>query len=309
MPVGTPPPTSFCLSYDTRLGGIHLDKRQPPEFWSPAGKLGAGCPANGGDPHKKMGVGVHRRGIRDIRVWTCLLLLGSAVAGCGADGISGVILNPVGDKNPRLVGQLWLPGVVEEIDEETEEPGEAAVPPWPGCPLAASVSAGAFQGLGLALLDFDQFSRGRFVGTPVITEIRTDRDGTFEAVSRELALLDRCDRRMMLQAGVGSDTTRALVYRYRVNVSAATEAMVRVLSRFLETTPASMCDFDTDELEKLESRVEAAVCPARGSTPDELNEAAFELAWRNRAVQAMLAEIVRPLPAPTATPEPAVPVI
>ena len=213
----------------------------------------------------------------------------SSIWGCGSDGSSGVVVLP-GDSgnNPIVTGFVLAPnGVMART-----------TPPWqiafegilasPAQALQGVSAVGSGVPVSLAQLDWVDFADGRIDSPlPLDLDTVTEIDGRFRIVDPEARDVLGC--RKMLTAGTGTTIMRALVYGREVNIDAASEALVRVLLDFVANSTAQLCNFSASELARLQQRVNEVTFPARGNSVAELNEAAYQLARRNRSLQQALA--------------------
>jgi len=215
--------------------------------------------------------------------WLAAAALALVVAGCGANGETGVTLGP-SNTGPAISGVISAPNGAYVRAGGVWDWAEALLV----IPRAAALQnvAPAQGTLRVALLQVSvQDAADGSIDSPLlINQADTDGDGNYTIAASQADQLDTICR-LMVSVGSGDSMTRAFVTaKSNMNIDAVSEAVVRViLDRLVRAPAVTLCDFNIDALTKISVAVDAATTVASGDTVAAINDNAFALACTSAA--------------------------
>lgn len=214
----------------------------------------------------------------------------AALAGCGADGSSGVVIS-----KPSVDGTVYAPS------------GEFAARPrsWQWAQALTLVArADALQGMAgvitpeevsLSRLDPVAAAHGcppQIGCTQLITSTRTDSSGKYQISNDALADLDT--GRLIVH--VGSDAlftlTRAFVYSHSTDIDANSEALVRlVLHRLTQAPTVPLNTFTAEALQSLAMRAQILTQDLSGDSVADVNANVYNRLATSATMQKLMDDI------------------
>ncbi len=260
--------------------------------------------------------------IRASRNWlalTCVAAL--ALAGCGNNGDASA---NIPQQPPPVVasvkGHVFTPnpdGLLSAAGGWWQWPDQLHLAPaaFAGTTVGTGLLVPVIPGLpvSLALVNEGDASNGQ-IDTPelkasaltqdddqgdcVLQPTNNDACGRYEIINSIASDVDTC--RLMVAIGSGGQAgtlTRAFVFSHNINVDAVSEATVRVVLDRIAHSQAQLCQFTSNALEVIHSKVFDAAYTATGSTVAAVNQSAFEKAVTNKSVQKALDDVTGPLTA------------